>query len=65
MMFLQVDGRTSRCPDAANRTIENRSIKSSENIEMKEAGPDEYVSNKQFPSVTLNELSMKVRESIL
>ena len=33
-------------------------LKSSENFQKKEGGPDRYVSNNKFSSVTLNELAM-------
>ena len=37
-------------------------FKSSENIQMKDSGPDSTVLNNQFSSVTLNELAMNIRE---
>ena len=37
----------------------------SENIKTEEVGPDSSASNNQFSSVTLNELAMKARASIL
>ena len=37
-------------------------FKSSENIQMKEGGPDRSVSDNQSSSVTLNELAMTARE---
>ena len=39
------------------------SIKSSENIQKKECGPDRSVSDNRSSSVTLNELAMKARKS--
>ena len=39
------------------------SFKSSENIQMKEDGPERSVSDNQSSSVTLNELVMKARKS--
>ena len=44
-----------------NKTIKNSSFKISENIQKKEGGPDIYVSDNQFSSVTLNKLAMKAR----
>ena len=38
------------------------SIKSSENIQKKEGGPDRSVSDNQSSSVTLNELAIKARK---
>ena len=38
------------------------SFKSSENMQEKEVGPDRSVSDNQFSSVTLNELTMKARK---
>ena len=35
-------------------------FKGSKNIENKEGGPDRYVSNNRFSSVTLNELSLSI-----
>ena len=40
-----------------------RSLKSSENIQKKESGPDRSVSNNQSSSLALNELPMKARKS--
>ena len=40
-------------------------FKSSEDIQKKEDGPDRPVFNKKISSVTLNELAIKARESIL
>ena len=48
----------------ANKLIIVRPCKSSENMR-KEDGPDRPVSNNKFPLVTLNELTLKARESIL
>ena len=45
-----------------NRNIKMSSFKSSENIQKKEGGPDRSVSDNQFSSVTLNELTMKARK---
>ena len=39
------------------------SLKSSENIQKKEGGPDRSVLDNQSSSVTLNELGMKARKS--
>ena len=39
------------------------SLKSSENIQKKECGPDRSVSDNQSSSVTLNKLAMKARKS--
>ena len=39
------------------------SLKSSENIQKKEGGPDRSVSDNQSSSETLNELAMKARNS--
>ena len=47
------------------KNIELSSFKSSENIQMKDGGPDRSVSNRQLSLVTLNELAMETRESIL
>ena len=47
-----------------NNTIKVCSFKSSENIDMKEDGPDCTVSNKKFSSTTLNKLAMKAREKV-
>ena len=41
------------------------SFKSSENIQKKEDGPDISISDNQSSSVTLNELAMKARKSVL
>ena len=38
-------------------------MKSSENIQKKECGPDRSVSDNQSSQVTLNELAMKARKS--
>ena len=38
-----------------------RSLKSSENIQKKEEGPDRSVSDNKSSSVTLNELAMEAR----
>ena len=38
------------------------SFKSSENIQLKEGGPDRSISDNQFSSVTLNEMAMKTRK---
>ena len=48
-----------------NKTIKVSSLKSNENIQKKEGGPDCTVSNTKFSTVTLNELAMKARERIL
>ena len=40
-------------------------FQSSGNIKKSEGWPDKYASNYQFSSVTLNDLAMKTRESIL
>ena len=47
----------------ANKNIIIASLKSSENIQMKEDGPGRSVSNNQFSSVTRNKLAMEARES--
>ena len=46
-----------------NKNIKISSFKSSENIQKKEDGPDRSVSDNQFSSVTLNELTMKARNN--
>ena len=38
-------------------------FKSSENIQLKEGGPDRSVSDNQFSSVTLNEMAIKARKN--
>ena len=43
--------------------IKMSSIKSSENIQKKESGPDRSVSDNQSSSVTLNELATNARKS--
>ena len=48
-----------------NKNIKVISFNSFENIQKKEDGPDCTVSNNEFSSVTLNELTVKARESIL
>ena len=45
-----------------NKNIEMISLKSSENIQKKEGGPDRSVSDNQSSSVTLNELEMKAKK---
>ena len=45
-----------------NKNIKMSSLKSSENIQKKEVGPDRFVSDNQSSSVTLNELAMKARK---
>ena len=47
------------------KNIKVSCFKSSENIKMKTSGSHCTVSNNKFSSVTLNELAMKARESIL
>ena len=42
-----------------------RSFESNENIQKKEGGPECTVSNNKFSSVTLHELAMIARKSIL
>ena len=42
-----------------NKNIKMSSFKSSEKIQKKEGGPDNFVSDIQSSSVTLNELAMK------
>ena len=46
----------------SNKKIKSSSFKGSENIQKKEGGADSTVSNNQFFSVTLNELSMNARK---
>ena len=46
-----------------NKNIKMRSLKSSENIQKKEGGPDRSVSDNQLSSVTLIELAMKARKN--
>ena len=46
----------------ANKNIKISSLKSSENIQKKKAGPDRSVSDNQSSSVTLNEMAMKARK---
>ena len=48
--------------DVTNKNIKMSSLKSSENIQKKEGGPDRSVSDNQSSSVTLNELAMKARK---
>ena len=48
---------------ATNKNIKISSFKSSRNIQKKEDGPDSSVSDNQSSSVTLNELSMKIRKN--
>ena len=45
-----------------DKNIEMSSLKSSENIQKKEGGPDRPVSDYQSSSVTLNELALKARK---
>ena len=45
-----------------NKNIKMSSLKSSENIQKNEDGPDRSVSDNQSSSVTLNELAMKARK---
>ena len=45
------------------KNIKMSSLKSSENIQKKEGGPDRSVSDNQSSSVTLNELAMKARKN--
>ena len=45
-----------------NKNIKMSSIKSSENIQKKEGGPDRSVSDNQSSSVNLNEVAMKARK---
>ena len=45
-----------------NKNIKISSLKSSENIQKKEGGPDRSVSDKQSSSLTLNKLAMKARK---
>ena len=52
----------SNLVNALNKTIKMSSLKSSENIQKKEGGPDRSVSDNQSSSVTLNELAMKARK---
>ena len=40
-------------------------FKSSESIQKKEGGPDRSVSDNQSSSVTLNELTMKARKTVI
>ena len=42
-----------------NKNIIMKSFKSSRNIQKKECGPDRSISDNQFSSVTLNELTVK------
>ena len=51
--------------DTINKMIKVSSVKSGESIRKKEVGPDCTGLNNTFSSVTLNELAMKARESIL
>ena len=43
----------------SDKNIKMNSLKSSENIQKKEGGPDRSVSDHQSSSVTLNELALK------
>ena len=49
---------------APNENTKVRSFKSSQKIQKKECGSDCTVSNNKFSSVTLNDLAVKIRESI-
>ena len=46
-----------------NSNIKMSSFKSSENIQKKEGGPDDAVSNNQFSSVTQKELAINARDN--
>ena len=49
----------------ANKNINMSSFKSSEkNIQKNEDGPDRYVTNNQFSSAALNEMSLVVRKQV-
>ena len=63
--ILGLPQSTTPAAVTSNKIINMSYFKSSENIQKKEGGPDCSVLNNTFSSVTLNELSMKARESIL
>ena len=50
---------------AVNRNIKVSSFKSSANIQKTEGGSDRSVPNNKFSSVTLNEVALEARQSIL
>ena len=60
--FLRPPHGTTPAAVTTNRNRKLSSLKSSENIQKKEGGPDSTVSNNQFSSVTLNELAMNARK---
>ena len=60
--FLGLPHRTTPASVTTSKNIKMISLKSSENIQKKEGGPDRSVSDNQSSSVTLNELAMKARK---
>ena len=48
-----------------SKNIKMSSLKSIKNIQKKEGGPDRSVSDNQSSSVTLNELAMKARKTVI
>ena len=63
-MYCILDGCNSTTTLDIKDNIKVSSFKSGENIQ-KEGGPDCTVSNNKLSSVTLTELAIKTRESIL
>ena len=59
--FLGLPHGTTPAAVTTNNNIKMSSLKSSENIQNKEDGPDTSVSDNQSSSATLNELAMKAR----
>ena len=60
--FLGLPHGTTPAAVTRNKNIKMSSLKSSENIQKEERGPDRSVSDNQSSSVTLNELAMKTRK---
>ena len=63
--FLGLPYITTPAVVTANKNIKIMSLKSSENIQKKEGGPDRSVSDNQSSSVTLNELAIKARKDTI
>ena len=58
-----MEHRQSKKENLHQNQIKISSLKSSENTQKKEGGPDRSVSDNQSSSVMLNELAMKARKS--
>ena len=61
-LFRAATRHNTNAAVTTNKNIKMSSFKSSENIQMKEGGPNRSVSDNQSSSVTLNELAMKARK---